>query len=1028
MTFETQLLDKTPHFEERGEEPDAWWHLLDRKMTFAMPINRAGGIKQTVWTNVTRSWQDWLGKSLSAGRDETPIQPLTSHTVRAEKGISPIVFGTLAQRGNRTKNGMKAMEALALDIDGFHSFEEALAAVEAKGWACLAYTSFSHMKTESKEPRDLVREALGATGDVAVDGLKSYLVKKGKLAADVIDSVKILSQGTQDQSGMQILFQHAPIEKFRLVFPLADVVEIDSLARNLAAGQALWSAKLRGLAQELGLTMDQSCTATNAAFYLPTCSQDSVEHRMVLLKGKPVDFHTLPSVEAPKRGVAGNAFAQAGAGTEGRDLKRWVAHYGRRIRITELLEARGRGAANGGLTVECPFDAEHSNAGDQDDAACWAKDTDGESGFVWACRRDSCAGHDRLDFVQKALDEGWFTMADLTDEAFLEPLADQDMDLIEDDSPAPVDPRFEPVTDWLPTGYKIKGGEVWRKGQDEDTRLCQAFNVIGRASNLAGDADAGRIIAFTNENGVEVELTLYNRDLITPTGAGVLEALGDAGMRIFAREPKERGSLLDLFNRMTPRRRIPTGPRPGWIRSAGGEVDGFLAPTGEYIAAKKGTQYRLVESSIVRDRAAAGDMAGWQVAASAALAQTGTNFHWPLGLCAGFAGPLLGLIRGTPCGFNLSGDTSQGKTMAQRLAASVWATPSEKQGVLFSMNTTTNAAEDLAGVGTETFLALDEIGAMQNPKDLSNLLFTLSTGTGKSRKAGRGRGLAETADFRPFVILSNERPLRTVVQDAGGDYKTGLSVRFPDLDVSAGEKVDAETIQKLEGYARHYGHAGPAFIRWLVENDFHSSVKTAELKKRIDEAAKAFPGAGETPAKERAAKVFGLVQLAGQLAVEAGILTAEDAKAAIKGAVLTAWATFQSSNEGRLTSGPEAMLDGFRSWIKREEGRSLIAKSDHGEPRSIPVVGFYDGKEYILIASHIDMKAMGLNGTVTGLTKALQEIGALIPADLKNLKHTSLPKLCGGGKVPNYRIDAKKLGMHADQETGEAPQDRAKAA
>ena len=71
---------------------------------------------------------------------------------------------------------------------------------------------------------------------------------------------------------------------------------------------------------------------------------------------------------------------------------------------------RGRASSVDGLVVECPFDEFHTNSGDTSDKASFVMNagvTD-TRGFVWKCHHASCQGRDRLDFLGKAIAEGWF--------------------------------------------------------------------------------------------------------------------------------------------------------------------------------------------------------------------------------------------------------------------------------------------------------------------------------------------------------------------------------------------------------------------------------------------------------------------------------------------------------------------------------------------------------------------------------------------------------------------------------------------
>ncbi|WP_347313206.1 DUF927 domain-containing protein [Defluviimonas sp. SAOS-178_SWC] len=989
--IETPINDATV----TGEESADWRTLLDRQMTFLLPVNRNKDAEQKTWKNATARFEDWLKGDL------------TMHVERPRKGYFPMVFGASAGT-KRAANAMKSVECLTLDIDSGDSYGKALGRVAGLGLACIGYTSFNNGTERSYLDRDAVMK--GRDTDPTDAEIREFMTASGKYTPEHIATVEIEAQAEHTEDGVKIVLRHAPLEKWRLIFPLAETVTITALAPRHKAALDVFKRRMRGLAQLIGVRADESCFDVSRAFYLPSHPKGS-EWALDVIRGRGLTFEELPEASGKNAfEIAGGDAGKRVEAPSGASLKAWATEYARRFEIETLLEgsAYDRGRGMGVLVVECPFDHAHGNAGDADDSACHVRNGDGDTGFSWACKHDSCREKDRLDMLAEALAAGWFDESDIRDDAYLVPLSDQELAEIEAAKVAP----FEPVADWLPNAYKMKAGTIYLADEEGDVPLCQAFDVVGRASNLAGDAGAGRIIHFENENGAPVEITLSMADLIRDGGGGVLEVLADAGMRLYVGGKKSRDAVLNLFRQIAPKRQIATVPRPGWVRDRGGNIAGYLCPTGEYIAVAGAIPYRLSTAATVKDRQPMGTLAGWQAAADAAFAPIGDaapNFFWIVGLSAAFAGPLLSLAGMDACGFNFSGESSKGKTLALILGTTAWTTPRDKKGVLFTMNATSNALEDLAAIGSESFLALDELGAMQRPQDLASILFGLSTGAGKSRKAGRGAGLADDAEFQSFAVMTNERSLRALITGAGGDYKTGISARFPDLDVTAGARVSADVIKRMESAKSNFGHAGPEFVRWLIRENWH--VRGHDLRKRIDEAATALAG-DVNPAQARAAKVFGLVQIAGELACEAGILS-DSAK--VKAAVVTAWETFKASDEGKATEGETSLLEGFRSWLMRAIGREVIATEDREDPRFRDVVGWYTDTQFILDWHSItDVKRLGLNGTRAGLVKALETCGALEKSG-KNNAHNKLPPEVGGGEVRNIRLHRDKLGLPPDR-------------
>ncbi|WP_282118536.1 DUF927 domain-containing protein [Ruegeria atlantica] len=983
------------------------------------------------WHTQTMPWKHWI-----IGQEKTGSKPawgFSRHPEGKYKEGDSIVLGSGID-GARTKNAMKTMYALGLDIDSGPRLADVIAKIEELGLFCLAYSSFNHKKTGLKLKRDEVLRKLKIDTDPDIHQIRQYLREfdKNRYEESFIAEIAIEDHKKQEKDGVKIILSSPPLEKFRLIFPFAESVEIADLGRTHQAGLEIWENKVTGMAVEvLGIHFDTSATDPSRLFYTPRHAKGSENFYSAIIQGQPLNFDDIPeykkSLYTSKREKL-NAFEMAGGGDsqavrdipltpEGNNLKQRWHDIKDRLLLANLLEdhcpdkIRGN-PADGRVEIECPFEHEHSSEGG---TACMATNcTDHPSGgdtFFWKCRHDACQGRSKLDFLSQALHDGWFEEELIFDEdsAYLLPPEDDPADAGQDCCSS----EFEPASDWLPRGYRIRNETIYLKGEEGDISLCQRFDVVGRASTISGDAGAGRIIHFQNENGVEVETTLHMADLIRDGGGGVLEALADAGMSLYAGSKSNRDAILNLFRQITPQRHIPTVPRPGWVRDRGGALVGFLCPTGEYIPASAGMPYRLSSAATVKDRQALGTLDSWEDGINVAFDDIGDrppNFFWVVGLAGAFAGPLLALADMDGCGFNLSGDSSRGKSLALMMGTSAWTTPRDKKGVFFSLSGTSNAVELLAAIGSESFLALDEIGRMQRPEDLAPLLFGLSSGSGKSRMGGRNvsAGLAEEAEFKVFAMMSNERSLRTVIKGAKADYKTGISARFPDLDVTAGARVSAETIRRMEAVTANFGHAGPEFVRWLIDNDWHK--RGHVLRAMIDKAAKTLAGDDANPAQSRAAKVFALVRVAGKLAHRAGLLPDADK---VTAAVRTAWDTFKTSDEGKATEGESSLLDGFKSWLALNMGSKIILASEWADGNRAGVVGWYTDDMIILDWHAIENVAvLGLSGTRTGLVAALKESGALIPSG-KNNNHKKLPVEVGGGEATNIRVDRAELGFPA---------------
>ena len=262
--------------------------------------------------------------------------------------------------------------------------------------------------------------------------------------------------------------------------------------------------------------------------------------------------------------------------------------------------------------------------------------------------------------------------------------------------------------------------------------------------------------------------------------------------------------------------------------------------------------------------AAAGTLDGWREAVTAALAVHGCP-HWILGIVAGFVGPVASLAGLDTGGVNLSGLSSSGKTTAQRLAASACSIPNiRRPGLCQSARATGNAVEALASRATGTVLALDELAHVSG-EDAARMIYTIAGGSGKRRMAAD----ATIRDFdcwSTYAVLSGEASLaQKVIRDAGGEWTAGMAVRIVDIDVTdTNRAVDMTTLAQIDAIERHYGHAGPAFIRALIEAVVHR--QPTVLRDRVLRAARQLAGKDADSAKTRAATPFALLLVAGELA------------------------------------------------------------------------------------------------------------------------------------------------------------------
>jgi hypothetical protein len=166
-------------------------------------------------------------------------------------------------------------------------------------------------------------------------------------------------------------------------------------------------------------------------FYLPRHAGDGREPVAIVVDGSDCDIWSLPPSPkvAPAGGLFGTKpsaineageFADPGTG-EYVDLRRWAGENGRRFEIVTALKARapgifvGRVTAGGHHHIRCANEDAHTDAGTDNATFVVNASETKTGGFVIHCRHAHCTDKDRLFFIARMLEQGWLTIADLTD-------------------------------------------------------------------------------------------------------------------------------------------------------------------------------------------------------------------------------------------------------------------------------------------------------------------------------------------------------------------------------------------------------------------------------------------------------------------------------------------------------------------------------------------------------------------------------------------------------------------------------------
>lgn len=422
-----------------GPEPEGYVDFLHKDATFL--IGEMWGAKDRRntqdggWKAVTMSWGNWIEGA--PGNKNQPAFGFSRHPEGKYKEGASIVLGSSIE-GARKANAMDEMFALGLDIDSGAQLQDVEAKIREHGLLALIYTSHSHGKSGLEIKRDEVMRKLGISEEPTLPQVQEFLRmhSKSRYEESFIAQIRIIDPKKQTKEGVKIALSTPPLDKFRILFPLAEAVKLIDLAPTQQAALEVWEDKITGMAWEaLGVHFDTSCTDPSRLFYTARHAKGA-EWDCMIIRGAPLRFEDVPTYKKhqyTKHRSKLSPFEMVGDGLEeghapacftpsGKSLNDWHHHAKDRFQIATLLEDQCQdkirvagGEAQGHVHLECPFEHEHSKEGGTGTMAIDAIDAQTEYWTVF-CKHDSCQGRHKLQFLEEMLAQGWFEEEMLFDE------------------------------------------------------------------------------------------------------------------------------------------------------------------------------------------------------------------------------------------------------------------------------------------------------------------------------------------------------------------------------------------------------------------------------------------------------------------------------------------------------------------------------------------------------------------------------------------------------------------------------------
>lgn len=216
-----------------------------------------------------------------------------------------------------------------------------------------------------------------------------------------------------------------------------------------------------------------------------------------------------------------------------------------------------------------------------------------------------------------------------------------------------------------------------------------------------------------------------------------------------------------------------------------------------------------------------------------------TNSVARIALAAAFASVIIKTIGKLNFILHFWGGSGTGKTVAQFLAASVWADPNDGASFVQTFNASLVGLEQLASFVNNLPLILDEFQLVKDKKSFEQTVYMLCEGIGKTRGAKTG-GLQKTPTWKNCIITSGESPITHAASGGGAVNRI--------IEIECREKLFDDAVEILDVIRANYGHAGRLFMGFMstdqakekainLYKQFYRELGTASTEKQTMAAA-----------------------------------------------------------------------------------------------------------------------------------------------------------------------------------------------
>lgn len=203
--------------------------------------------------------------------------------------------------------------------------------------------------------------------------------------------------------------------------------------------------------------------------------------------------------------------------------------------------------------------------------------------------------------------------------------------------------------------------------------------------------------------------------------------------------------------------------------------------------------------------------------------------------CIGFGSLLMELTAHNGGTFHFTGEAGKGKSTGLYLAASLWGDPMR---VVLDDKDTFNSKMNRAEVYKNLAFLLDEM-TNTSPSDLSTYAYAVPSGMQKNRMSSSGN--KERYRGKPWKLLAASTGNTSMIQRIGlfkalpkAEALRIIEIRVPD---NLANLTKEEQDNFYAGIQNNFGHAGPIYAQYILNNVEECKKVLAHVRKKIDEAA-----------------------------------------------------------------------------------------------------------------------------------------------------------------------------------------------